>query len=180
MLPIAVVLAPYNPAWPGLARRLGEQLGVLGPNLAVVHHIGSTSVPGLAAKPIIDLMPLIADLATLDQARDRVEALGYRWLGEFGIPGRRYCALNDDAGTRVAQLHFFQVDSRQVGRDLAFRDYLHANIHVVRAYEQEKRRARALHPDNSHAYADEKAAWIRVTEARAIAWAAARPGAGGQ
>jgi GrpB-like predicted nucleotidyltransferase (UPF0157 family) len=91
-------------------------------------------------------------------------------------PERRYCALGDAAGTRAVQLHFFQADSRQVGRHLAFRDYLRANIHVPRAYEQKKRRAWALHPYNSHAYTDEKAAWLRATEAQAIAWAAARPG----
>jgi len=135
-----------------------------------VHHIGSTAVPGLAAKPIIDLMPLVTDLADLDRERGRLEALGYDWLGELGIPGRRYCKRDDETGTRIVQLHFFQADSPHVERHIAFRNYLRAHREVARAYETEKRRARDLHPDDSHAYTDEKAAWIQKTEATALIW----------
>jgi hypothetical protein len=85
--PIPVFLAGYNPQWPDMAAGHAERLRVLGPILIVVHHIGSTSVPGLIAKPIIDLMPLVTDLAGLDRERRRVEALGYDWHGEFGISG---------------------------------------------------------------------------------------------
>src|SRR6266550_7421412 len=167
--PIRVILFPYNPEWPRKAATHAERLHVLG-CLVIVHHIGSTSVPGLAAKPIIDLMPLVTDLAALDRERPRVEALGYDWHGEFGISGRRYCTLCDEAGARIAQLHFFSADSPQVQRHIAFRDYLRAHPDVAKAYEKEKRRARDLHPDNSHAYTDEKAAWIRDTEAKALIW----------
>src|ERR1700674_4953477 len=122
--PIPVFLAPYNPEWPQMAASHAERLWVLGSTLVTVHHIGSTSVPGLAAKPIIDLMPLVTDLADLDRERRCVEALGYDWHGEFGISGRRYCTLSDEAGARIVQLHFFSADSPQVERYIAFRDYL--------------------------------------------------------
>lgn len=168
--PIPVVLAPYNPEWPRMAARHAERLRVLGATLVAVHHIGSTSVPGLAAKPIIDLMPLVTDLADLDRERRRVEALGYDWHGELGISGRRYCTLADAAGARIVQLHFFSADSPQVERHIAFRDYLRAHPDAASAYEKEKRRARDLHPDDSHAYTDEKNAWIRATETKALAW----------
>jgi GrpB-like predicted nucleotidyltransferase (UPF0157 family) len=173
-MPIPVILAAYDPEWPGLAARYADRLRALGPWIAAVHHIGSTSVPGLAAKPIIDLMPLAADLAVLDLHRPLVEALGYEWRGEFGIPGRRYCTLSDAAGVRMAQLHFFKADSPDAGRHIAFRDYLRAHPAAARAYEDEKRRARDLHPNDSHAYTDAKAAWIRETQAKALAWSAAR------
>ena len=68
------------------------------------------------------------------------------------------------------QLHFFSADSPQFERHIAFRDYLRAHPDVAGAYEKEKRRARDLHPDDSHAYTDEKDAWIRATEAKALAW----------
>jgi len=138
--------------------------------LTVIHHIGSTSVPGLAAKPIIDLMPLVTDLADLDRERRCIEALGYNWYGELGISGRRYCALSDEAGIRIVQLHFFSADSPQVERHIAFRDYLRAHPDAASAYEKEKRRARDLHPNDSHAYTDEKDVWIRDTEAKALIW----------
>ena len=138
--------------------------------MTVIHHIGSTSVPGLAAKPIIDLMPLVTDLADLDRERRCIEALGYNWYGELGISGRRYCALSDEAGIRIVQLHFFSADSPQVERHIAFRDYLRAHPDAASAYEKEKRRARDLHPNDSHAYTDEKDVWIRDTEAKALIW----------
>lgn len=152
----------------------GERLRVLGSTLVTVHHIGSTSVPGLAAKPIIDLMPLVTSLAALDAERGRLEALGYDWHGEFGIAGRRYCTLCDAAGIRLVHAHFFSADSPEVERHIAFRDYLRAHQAAARAYEQEKRRARELHPEDSHAYTGEKTTWVRETETRALAWRAAR------
>ena len=169
-MPIPVIMAAYNPDWPQMAAGYAEQLRVLGPVLVTVHHIGSTAVPGLAAKPIFDLMPLVTDLADLDRDRGRIEALGYDWLGELGIPGRRYCKRDDKTGTRMVQLHFFQADSPHVERHIAFRNYLRAHPEVARGYETEKRRARDLHPDDSYAYTDEKAAWIQKTEATALIW----------
>lgn len=172
--PIKVVLAAYDPEWPATAAAHAERLKVLGPILTAVHHIGSTSVPGLAAKPIIDLMPVVTALDALDRERGRVEALGYDWYGEFGIAGRRYCALTDEAGNRIVQLHVFRATSPDAERHIAFRDYLRAHPDVAQAYEVEKRRAMKLHPDNSHAYADEKAAWVQATEAKALRWRGAR------
>ena len=172
--PISVVLAEYDADWPHTAARLAEQLRVLGSTLVEVHHIGSTSVPGLVAKPIIDLMPLVTNLADLDRQRELVEQLGYAWHGEFGLSGRRYCTLSNESGTRTAQLHFFEAGTSQAHRHLAFRDYLRANPTVAREYAKEKYRARNLHPEDSHAYTNEKSAWIRAVEAKAIAWYAER------
>jgi hypothetical protein len=115
-------------------------------------------------------MPLVADLEELDQKRPQIERLGYGWHGEYGIAGRRYCTLCNGAGIRIVQLHFFAADSPQVLRHIAFRDYLRAHPQTARAYEVEKRRARDLHSNDSRAYTDEKAAWIKETEAKALIW----------
>ena len=168
--PIPVILAAYNPEWPQIAAAHVERLQVLRPTLVTIHHIGSTSVPGLIAKPIIDLIPVVNSLTSLDEQRHRVEALGYQWHGEFGISGRRYCTLTDEAGVRVVQLHFFEATSPHVGRHIAFRDYLRAHPDEANAYAAEKRRAQKLYPANSHAYADEKDKWIRAAETRALNW----------
>jgi GrpB-like predicted nucleotidyltransferase (UPF0157 family) len=69
--PIAVNLTAYNVAWPQIASIYAERLRVLGPTLAVVHHISSTAVPGMASKPIIDRMPLVTDLDELDEKREQ-------------------------------------------------------------------------------------------------------------
>ncbi len=170
--PIPVILAPYNSEWPKLAMKRAEILRVLEPVLVVVHHIGSTAIPGLDAKPIIDLMALVTNLDELDRKRESVEAIGYEWHGELGIAGRRYCTLSDQEGIRRVQLHFFKTDSPHVERHIAFRDYLRAHPEAAKAYQREKHRARDLHPLDSHAYSDEKDAWIRNVEAQALSWIA--------
>jgi GrpB-like predicted nucleotidyltransferase (UPF0157 family) len=157
-----------------MAARYAEDLHTLGPILVTVHHIGSTSVPGLAAKPIMDLMPVVTDLGDLDRDHERIESLGYGWHGEFGIPGRRYCTLSNENGLRLVQLHFFQAESPQIERHLAFRDYLRAHPETAAAYEKEKCRARDLHPNDSHAYTDQKAMWIQNVEAKALQWRASQ------
>ena len=172
-----VVLKPHDPAWARTAARETKRLRqALGGNLVIVEHFGSTSVAGIAAKPVIDLMPLVADLGALDRDRSRIEALGYEWFGEFGISGRRFCTLTGPDGARLIHLHAYQIGDAEIGRHIAFRDYLRAHPPIARDYELEKRRAAALHPNDSLAYNEEKDAWIMTHEALAIAWlAAGRP-----
>jgi GrpB-like predicted nucleotidyltransferase (UPF0157 family) len=168
------VLTDYDPEWPERARRYEHDLAFLGDQIVAVHHIGSTAVQGLIAKPIIDLIVLVRDLATLDAKRGEIEAKGYGWHGEYGIKGRRYCTRDDDRGERLANIHMFQWDSAEPMRHVAFRDYLRAHPEAARAYAQEKRRAQELHSSNSHKYADEKDAWIRIEELKALDWFSAR------
>ena len=175
LLPFPVRLVAYDPDWPRQAAERIARLRVLEPVLVAAHHIGSTAVPGLIAKPIIDLMPLVADLAALDHERSVVEALGYRWHGEYGIAGRRYCTL-EIGDRRVAQLHFFTMGSQEAHRHLAFRDYLRAHPGAASAYAAAMRHARDAYPQDSHAYGAAKQPWIDQTEAQALAWYAARNG----
>lgn len=169
--PIKVELEPHDPRWIGMALVEGERLkSALGDNLLIVHHVGSTSIPDIHAKPVIDLMPVVASLDRLDAAQAEIEALGYRWWGEFGLPGRRYCNLDDPAtGKRRIQLHCYQNGNREIARHLAFRDYLRLHPEIAAQYEAEKMRCRNLNPDDSHAYSECKSDWIRRVEAKAMA-----------
>lgn len=142
-----------------------------GSNLITVHHVGSTAIPGICAKPILDLLPEVIALDALDHAKSSLENLGYDWWGEYGIAGRRYCTRNDSSsGRRLIQLHCFQTGGPEIERHLAFRDYLRANPDVALAYDQEKRRCRDLHPEDSHAYTDAKAQWIASVMPHALAF----------
>jgi GrpB-like predicted nucleotidyltransferase (UPF0157 family) len=167
-----VWLAPHDPAWKEMAAAEGARLGgVLGENLVAAHHIGSTAIPGIAAKPVVDLMPVVRSLEGLEARRADVEALGYLWRGPFGIEGRRYCVLERN-GKRVFHVHFYAEGNANIASQLAFRDFLLAHPDEAQAYEKTKRKAAAAHPDNSMAYNDHKSGWIRACLERADAWAA--------
>ena len=140
---IPVELVPHSPLWAEMAAsetlRLKDALGDI---LVTVHHIGSTSIPGIMAKPIVDFIPVVTNHAALDASAPKLEALCYEYLGEFGLPGRRYCRLNDPVtGKRKFQLHCYEAGYPEVGRHLAFRDYLRAHPQKAKEYEAEKIRA---------------------------------------
>jgi GrpB-like predicted nucleotidyltransferase (UPF0157 family) len=170
--PFAVELLPHDPAWAEAAAAEGETLAaLLGPCLRAVHHIGSTAISAICAKPVLDLLPVVTDLPTLDTHQAALEAAGFRWNGEYGLAGRRYCTKDDPVtGRRRVQAHFYAVGDPAIERHLAFRDYLNAHRAIALDYADDKQRCRTLHPDNSHAYSDCKHAWIRRVEAAALAW----------
>lgn len=169
--PIRVELVPHDPAWAEAARAEAVVLrDALGDVLLTVHHVGSTAIPDIHAKPILDLMPVVGELAALDGHRAALEGLGYRWLGELGLPGRRYCTKDDPAsGKRLVQLHAYEQGAPDIERHLAFRDFLCERPALAAEYDREKQRCQRLHPGDSHAYGDCKSDWIRSVEAQALA-----------
>ncbi len=166
-----VVVVPYDARW--LARFASEERLIreaLEVPISAVHHIGSTSVEGLAAKPIIDIMLVVAQIESLDGQTDAMAAIGYEAWGEHGIPGRRYFTKGGPHA-RSHQVHAFAGDNPAVARHLAFRDYLRAHPEVTREYAALKQRAASDHPTSIDAYMDAKDAFIKHHEALALEWA---------
>lgn len=165
MMKIEVV--DYDPSWPAQFEAEREVvLRVLGDVATGIHHIGSTAVPGLAAKPIIDILLEVGDLVALDAHNSAMEAIGYKPMGEFGIPGRRYFPKGGD--NRSHQIHAFVRGDSNVGRHIAFRDYLRRHPEAAREYAELKRRvARACNHDLGK-YCDGKDAYVKRLEAIAI------------
>jgi GrpB-like predicted nucleotidyltransferase (UPF0157 family) len=169
---IKVELHAHSPDWAAMALQESELLRkTLGSIFIAVHHIGSTSVPGIVAKPIVDLIPVVTDLDSLDRQTLNLEEIGYEYLREFGLPGRRYCRRNDPiSGKRMYQLHCYATGSPEIVRHLAFADYLRTHPAIAKEYEAEKIRAAALHPNDSHSYGDAKGGWIKRVEQDALEW----------
>jgi GrpB-like predicted nucleotidyltransferase (UPF0157 family) len=149
----------------------------LGESLVVIHHIGSTAIPGIHAKPVIDMLAVASDLAAVDERAERMRRIGYEAMGEFGIDGRRYFRRDDVAGVRTEQVHAYAAGSPHTRRHLAFRDFLLANAGIAKEYSQLKQRLAAAHLFDIEAYMDGKDGFIRETEAKALAWVSRREGA---
>ena len=96
--------------------------------------------------------------------------IGYEVMGEFGIPGRRYFRKDNASGFRECQVHAFEFGSRDVGRHLAFRDYLRAKPDVAHQYSELKRGLANKHPDDIEAYMDGKDAFIKEAQRLALEW----------
>lgn len=169
-MPRLVTLASYTPQWKVRAEALIADLHAAAPQaFQAVHHVGSTAVPGLRAKPVIDLLGETGSLAMIDAARPALEGLGYRWRGENGLAGRRYLTWDDpDTGVRGVHLHVYAARDPGLAWHLAFRDRLRAEPAVAAAYERVKERCAALHPDDSGAYAACKKVWTDQVAAEAV------------
>ena len=169
-MPRPVVLEPWTPNWAVRAEALIAELRAAAPGVFVaVHHVGSTAVPGLMAKPVIDLLGETGDLAMIEAARPALEGLGFRWRGENGVAGRRYFTRDDpDTGARGVHLHVYAAQDPALAWHLAFRDRLRADPATAAAYAREKARCAALHPDDSGAYAASKKAWTDGVAGEAV------------
>ena len=166
-----IVLAPPNVAWPTMFAREASAIAQALSALRIeLHHIGSTAIPGILAKPVIDILGAVASVDELDSQTHRLVALGYEALGEFGIPGRRYFRKNSPDGVRTHQLHAFAVGSPEIHRHLDFRDYLRAFPDEAAAYEQLKQRLVQRCGNDMPAYSEGKTEFIRAIERRAAAW----------
>jgi len=165
-----VLVVDYNRKWPAMFQAEADKIArILGDNLVAIHHIGSTSVPGLRAKPIIDMMPVVKDISLVDKCNPQMAALGYEAMGEFGLPGLRYFRKGEHE--RTHHVHCYSLSSSdEIERHLAFRDYLRTHPDVARAYGELKTRLAQEHPDDAAAYMDGKDAWVKKTEREALAW----------
>ncbi|WP_347259683.1 GrpB family protein [Rudaea sp.] len=157
-------IADYDADWPHAFLRESRRLhGALGGTVLKVHHIGSTSVHGLSAKPVIDILLEVVSLDELDAKEAALIALGYQARGEHGIPGRRYYQLGGAA--RTHQVHAFVQGDANVERHLAFRDYLRENRHVAEQYARIKMSAAE---GDATMYCAKKEAFIKQHERIAL------------
>lgn len=168
-------LAPHDPRWHAMfnAERTAI-LGALEAGTLSLHHIGSTAVPGLVAKPIIDILGVVKNLTMLDGANGRLERLGYAALGSHGLDGRRYFRKRDGGDHPGFHLHCYGARSPHPERHLAFRDFLRVHPDEAAAYGKLKLGLMAEGPISRADYAGAKAKFVTDVERRAIQWMRSR------
>jgi GrpB-like predicted nucleotidyltransferase (UPF0157 family) len=160
-----VELVEHDPSWAKLFERERDTLaGVFGGEAAGIEHIGSTSVPGLCAKPIVDVLVGLRQLELSEQQVDAMHGLGYEFLGEYGLAGRLFFRKHP----RTHHVHIVEHGGLHWERQLTFREALRSDSEERRRYDQFKRRL-ASEGHTRETYTDLKTPFIREVEARARA-----------
>lgn len=164
-----VEVVSYREEWPVLFQEAAAQIqSIFGDELIEIHHIGSTSIEGLAAKPIIDMMPVVKNLHNVDLFNSQMNAAGYEPKGEFGIAGRRYFRKGGDE--RTHHVHLFELGDPAIARHLAFRDYLRSHPETAASYGELKQELAARFPSDIESYIEGKGPFIIEQEQKALEW----------
>lgn len=165
-----IELAPHTPDWEDLFNKEAERISLaLEGTLKAIHHIGSTSIPGIVAKPIVDILPVVKDIQTVDRLTPAMEALGYEAKGEFGMPGRRFF-MKKKNGKRLFNVHVFEEGHPDIRRHLLFRDYLRAHPEDARAYSELKKSLVKKSSDDLEQYGWGKDDLIQSIQEKAFLW----------
>lgn len=164
-----ITVVPYNPAWKNIFEELRavytQQLGSIAHD---IQHVGSTSVPGLWAKPVIDIDIVVPDAIACKQVIDALGTLGYYHVGDLGIPGREALKRDNDnvphtVGNATWQQHNLYVclaGCASLLNHLHLRDYLLTHTDAVNEYSALKRELAAKYPDDIDSYVEGKTAFI--------------------
>lgn len=160
-----VEVVAYNPEWKGLFEKEAFLIQeALGPNCLTVHHIGSTSVPGLNAKPILDILPVVNDILEVDKANKAMEQLGYAVKGESGIAFRRFFYKGDPV--RTHNVHVFEKGDPEIDRYLKFRDWLITHTEDRDSYANLKKDLALKFPRDILSYTMAKEAFVASIDAK--------------
>jgi GrpB-like predicted nucleotidyltransferase (UPF0157 family) len=160
-----VVVVDYDPRWSEMFEEEKARLLDALRDLDVqVEHVGSTAVPGLAAKPIIDILIVVPNAPEAIRAITPLVQLEYDCRGELGIPGRIYFRKGMP---RTHQIHLYPRDHPEIERHRLFRDYLRTHPEAAQAYAELKRALAEKFRDDREAYTEAKTDFIRAAEAKA-------------
>jgi GrpB-like predicted nucleotidyltransferase (UPF0157 family) len=169
-----IEVVDYDSAWPQMFELEREELcRALGAVAVSIHHIGSTAVPGLAAKPIIDIIVEVTSVINMDCHESYMMDIGYEPKGEFGIPGRRFFQKGRD--NRTYHVHAFAQGDPHILRHIAFRDYLRLNPRIASEYGEIKRRVALGCHNDIEVYCQGKDAFIKRIEAIALEFTQLKP-----
>ena len=165
-----IEVAPYDPGWADQYRAEEEKLRrVFGDETVAIHHIGSTSIPGIKAKPIIDILVEVRDIERVDARNEAMTALGYEPKGEFGIPGRRFFIKGGEEH-RSHHVHVYGNGHPEIARHLDFCDYLRAHPEDAHRYSALKEELAQQFRHDPTLYTEGKTEMIREVDEKARTW----------
>ena len=152
-----VIVVPYDKAWKSAFEEIKKEIErVIGDLIIGIEHVGSTSVEGLSAKPIIDIDVVIKDYSVFATVVQKLETIGYIHEGDLGIKDREAFKYSNKPHLQKHHLYVCPQYSEELHRHVTFRDYLKNNREAVRKYSQVKETAAILFPDDIEKYIDYK------------------------
>ena len=152
-----VIVTPYDKKWKTDFEQICRELeGAIGDLIIGIEHVGSTSVEGLSAKPIIDIDVVIEDYSVFDEVRRNLEKLGYIHEGDLGIKDREAFKYSDKPHLQKHHLYVCPKYSAELHRHITFRDFLRCNPKAVKEYSLVKESAAELFPNDIDKYIEFK------------------------
>ena len=165
-----IIVVPFDPLWSERFRQEALRISaVFSQELISIHHIGSTAIPGMMAKPVLDIMPVVREIHRVESFNSAMVQLGYEAMGEFGIPGRRHFVKGAD-DDRTHHLHIYEPNHPEVTRHLNFRDYLTAHAEEARQYALLKTELARQHRNDINRYMQGKDVFIKGVLHKAQTW----------
>lgn len=159
-----VIIVDYDPLWPQMYEEERARISdAIGEYLIDIQHVGSTSIPGLSAKPILDIMPVIRSIALVPQCVEPLAALDHAYFGENGIPGRHYFRKPADITSQPQKVHLHVLEKGhdQWAMMLLFREYLRMHPESAQQYDTLKRELAAQYGSDRAGYTDAKEAFVK-------------------
>ena len=164
-----VGIVSYDPNWKDMYKEESEKIkNVLSDIIIDIHHVGSTAIPGIKAKPVIDILVEVKDIEAVDRYNYKMKDLGYEVMGEYGIPKRRFFRKGEN--NRTHHIHIFQVENEEIERHINFKEYLIAHPDKAREYSKLKEKLANKYTHGVEYYTNGKGDFIKEIDKKAKLW----------
>ena len=156
-----VELTKYNAEWANIFTVAANEIkSILQENCIQIHHIGSTAIPNIYAKPIVDVLPVVKDISLVDSLNHEFEKLGYICMGEYGISGRRFYWKSKTK--RTLNIHLFEKGAPELTRNLLFKDFMLKHDDYAQAYSLVKQSLAEVFPQDIENYVNGKSSFVQM------------------
>ncbi len=158
----------HNNEWENAYEKEAAKIKNIIKNTIAIHHIGSTAIKGIKAKPVIDILVEVKNITKVDEYNKRMEKIGYMAKGEFGIPERRYFQKGEPQHTH--HVHVFEIGNPEISRHICFRDYLNSHPEEAEQYSVLKEKLAEEYRHDAVGYSEGKSSFIKEIDRKAVSW----------